>query len=331
MDKTQPLLEQLFLAGEQLHNDSTSYARFSLLLTDNVVELLAHRKVLGTVYRGGPEHGRRSSIIEEYADEVKKATGQDFAEKLKFLRRHGFVSMDQSEFAIEVHRLRGKVYHQGMRDEPILRAVAWEYHEMACELFAALTEPYSISGFSNSQPTTTIVGITNAVNGFDFGSISWLKAVAGYLQKAKPAYDFSLSDVLAKFLDERLTEMMSMLEVIAEESDQSLEQALHNVLFLDQFDFDAIETDPGDLTMGDVFSRAKAAFSPPATLKKLRRWSERTNRLSRAEDSATAMQQYVKLVLDIEDVETSIWRRGFHHDLWGDHQFNMTRDEGGHK
>jgi hypothetical protein len=35
-------IEQLDLAGQQLQTDNPSYARFTLLLTDNALELLLH-------------------------------------------------------------------------------------------------------------------------------------------------------------------------------------------------------------------------------------------------------------------------------------------------
>ena len=96
-----PCIEQLDLAATQLRvTDNASYARFALILTDNIVELMMHKQcevefILDESW---------APILPEkqkYKPGLKRRVlGHHFEEKPKFLAKLGKISKDEMDFIL---------------------------------------------------------------------------------------------------------------------------------------------------------------------------------------------------------------------------------------
>jgi hypothetical protein len=141
-------IEQLDLAAEHLALGDANNARFALMLSDNLVELMLHQcaKEKRAELK---EYSWRAEKF-EHEKQLDKALGRFFDEKVKFARLVGRVSDDVSESVRIGHLFRNDVYHVGLQHQEVLPAVAAFYFDLACQLCA----DYQVRawGYSPGQP-----------------------------------------------------------------------------------------------------------------------------------------------------------------------------------
>lgn len=334
MQKLQPTLEQLHLAAVQLHESGPAYARFSVLLTDNTVELLAHEHIMAMVFRDGLSRERKSmhgvTRTQYTMQEVKRATGQDFSAKLSFLARHGVIDDDLRDFANGAHQIRNTVYHQGVRDEPILWSLAWHYHEIACDIFTRLQGGWSI------HPDFPLSDLTRFL--LDFGNHKLtvdehLARAAEHLRAAKPARTKSLSEVLSDALCARLEQLGVTLDIAANDGPNpagDIDELIRSALFREQYDFaqDQSQCDSDEEFRAWHARRdaAKAAFKPGVNERTLARWADRARELASSE-ATRALRQYQHLVREMTGTEEALDRLAWEIDLYNDQMLQEWKDE----
>lgn len=212
-----PCVEQLDRAALELREGTPVSSRLALILTDNIVELVAHRKCQsifnskGAPYLRDVDDGTYSRIARH------RVLGQHFDEKNKFLLREGEITHPEFEFIRICHGIRGEAYHSGLTHEEIMLPLAWEYHQLACDLFSRLrtgSRVYSLSATYSARFDSYAAGHTRgsviAGNHLDEAEI------ANKLNAARPMLEVSLQEALARNLLAKVDRIDEMLNYLAE-------------------------------------------------------------------------------------------------------------------
>ena len=80
--------------------------------------------------------------------------GHHVEEKTKFCRKVGIITQDEFVFIATGHKYRNELYHVGIRHDDMIYALAWQYHELACDLFVKL-KPRAFGWGPNLQISET--------------------------------------------------------------------------------------------------------------------------------------------------------------------------------
>jgi hypothetical protein len=142
------ILEQLDVASEHLATPDVHNARFSLMLTDNVVELVLHQIAKDRQSRFKWSHLKRDEY--PHAKALDKALQRSFEAKVKFARLGGEVDARTAQTISILHDYRNEVYHVGLQHEAILPALAAFHFDTACQ-FVSGYDPYGLSWGSNMR------------------------------------------------------------------------------------------------------------------------------------------------------------------------------------
>lgn len=192
-------IEQLDLAARQLEEQNPSYARFALILTDNVVELIIHRVCTHELAHDDLwiKLGKPRFTPEQRKDFL----GQRFDRKVKRCKDIGNISSEQSDAIQICHKYRNELYHAGLKYNDIIWDIAWYYHNIAIDL---LENVFPDHYWSSGDVVTPAIEKHAGENGKKV--LSAMDEVAESLRRAKmnrqrtlPA---SLSDSAVKRTDE---------------------------------------------------------------------------------------------------------------------------------
>lgn len=126
-----PVAEQLDRAGRELADGRPVSGRIALILVDNALELMCHRKAEDIL-----TYGARGKTLS--TGQRADLRGQDFNAKIAVLRALGHVPQDQARAAATFHRHRNQLYHVGLRDDPVVGDLARLYYELAVGLMPGL-------------------------------------------------------------------------------------------------------------------------------------------------------------------------------------------------
>lgn len=128
------VLEQLDLALEHLSKHEVHSARFGLMMTDNVLELVFHQiakdkdRELRSWQRKFDEYPHKAALAE--------AQGQHFDAKVRFAKINGLIDEETSLTIRNLHGFRNQLYHAGLQHEEILPDLAEFYLNIACGVLA---------------------------------------------------------------------------------------------------------------------------------------------------------------------------------------------------
>jgi hypothetical protein len=331
----QPAIEQLDLAGRQLHLPGTAYARFALLLADNMVELMCHQQAEFLIMLD-QDRGRWASRRFTAKDE-QDALGQRFDEKVKFVARAGKLTEEQRDFILRAHQFRNECYHAGLVHEDILWDLAWSYHDLACELVVQLRPGWAWGLQFRGAPSPAIQEhLKNAGLGADS---DWLQLptlcprVVTSVKATKPASKRTLSDALSASAMRQLERLTERLQFIAEDGLQAgdADGALKAVLFRRQPGLDDlkagldIQADDGFREWIRRFEEAEQAFKPPVTMKSVERWQARAADLKRTPTPSAAIVRYTDLRREFSDVADAVAEAAMQLDREIQHQIDVMR------
>lgn len=143
-------IQQLDLAITQLEEGSPSYARFALILIDNIVELLIHKYCEHIVMLD--EHSSRWIHPKFSLKQREDARGQRFDRKVKLCKFDGKFTDDQAAEIIILHQYRNEQYHTGLTNDDVIWDLAWHYHQIATKCFVDLVTMYSYGSGSVMTP-----------------------------------------------------------------------------------------------------------------------------------------------------------------------------------
>jgi hypothetical protein len=137
-------LEQLDLALEQVGKGDPYSARFALMLTDNVIELMIHQ-IAETASKQLVGHDLRSRreipLDYPHRSTLKKALGQSFPSKVSFAQLTGRLTDEQATSVLILHKTRNELYHLGARDDDLLPHLARFYLAFTCDILRHYEPP----------------------------------------------------------------------------------------------------------------------------------------------------------------------------------------------
>lgn len=142
------VLEQLDLAHEHVVKRDPHNARFSLMLTDNALELVFHQAAKDKSLLTRNFSRSRDDYPNKAA--LDRALGRSFADKLNFVVLEGGLSRNIANTIGIMHKLRNEVYHAGLMHEAILPQIAAFYFSEACQ-YIAQYEPLFFGWSSNDR------------------------------------------------------------------------------------------------------------------------------------------------------------------------------------
>lgn len=127
------IVEQLDRAVTELAVDHPLNARIALILIDNAAELIIHRRCESIV-----RADRKRGVPTLTAAKRRSILGHYFAEKIKFIEKTSGLSAEERHFIGELHGHRNKLYHVGLENDDIIRALATAYFQLTCDLLVRL-------------------------------------------------------------------------------------------------------------------------------------------------------------------------------------------------
>lgn len=324
------VLEQLDLAGKQLEHVHPSYARFALLLVDNMVELMLHRQCREAVR--ADDLLRLISEPKYDAKEREKVLGHHIDAKIKFCRKLEIIDQDEFDFIRTAHEYRNELYHVGMRHDDLLYPLAWEYHSLACILFAKLkvrgyewrTDDQRSEAARKHWPTDASPFLANG-SAFSYASASLLAT--------KPPLLTAFADQVATYATRAVQDVDDALDFLVHENPNRLSEA--EVLQDVQFN-GFIRSEAGEIALGlppkpspDVYlkrvTEVRANWTAAYKLRPTPRWRRRAEGLARLSSSADVLRRYVSLRNEMKRLEGTVFGAAADLDGWIQHQIDVAR------
>jgi len=124
------IVEQLDLALEHLGKRTVHDARFSLMMTDNALELVLHQIVEDKRREAGSWQYREKPY--PYETQLRKAYLGSFSDKVAFARIEAGLDDKTARTFNILHDYRNDLYHAGLAHESILQTLAQFYFNTAC-------------------------------------------------------------------------------------------------------------------------------------------------------------------------------------------------------
>ena len=298
-------IEQLDLAAHQLHRATSAYARFALILTDNVLELMLHRFAEQELKW---DEMWRVLSRQKYSDEEReRVLGQDFEEKPKFARKLELLSDSEMIFILICHRYRNQLYHRGIVHESVIFDIAWHYHDVVCRLMPLLHK--GSFGWRMGQPVSDVVKAYCGEKGLTHDPQGLLPLVAKRLADAKGRTPRSLAEALGSAAVARLEELDGNIEFLM--SDSAIKRTREDVIFdaqawpflLSDEAKGSIQLKPGEeiQSFRQAFALLRERWNPPISNDPVPRWRDRATQLHHEVSPLKALEKYQQLMDQMDD------------------------------
>ena len=303
-------IEQLDLAAKQLHTRQPSFARFALILTDNIVELMLYRrcKQIITEDDGYFSYGTQFGGKHEFdAKTLAKVMGQHFDERPKFCRKQGLLQEDEMDFVIIAHKYRNEVYHVGIRHEDFLFPIAWQYHEFACDIFKKLSPLYRV--WSSHDVISETVARHTGSDGIRIESPDDdIAVVTTSLKASKPPLDLQFSEYLGQAAIRRVDEFNCALQWLSEELKVDQSKLLVDLQFKgfvsaeDSPHIEEFSTVSSKEEFERFVSKVRAAWKPKFPASPGDRWMKRAKSLRGDANPLLAMKKFQSILDEMEAI-----------------------------
>lgn len=132
------IAEQLDKAASELAIDHPINDRLALILIDNAIELVLERKLSLELLS---DYGTFRSAT---AATRKAARSKALPDRLQASVDVTLLTAREAAFVAAAHRQRNRLYHEGGGREPYIRALAFPYFRLACDLFVRLDAGFQI-------------------------------------------------------------------------------------------------------------------------------------------------------------------------------------------
>ena len=205
------IVEQLDLALEHVLKGDVHNCRFSLMLTDNAVELLLHQFAKDKAgYNNTFSHLR-----EKYPHNaaLTKALGKAFDAKVKFAKIEGKLGNAPARTFSIMHDYRNEIYHVGLQHESILPSLARFYLEAACTYMKDF-KPYGL-GWGSSQKLPERAKKYFQGKSFMPGKIEDFESACAKIAAASGHDTASFVEVLADDVDEVVSTQDTCIDIVA--------------------------------------------------------------------------------------------------------------------
>lgn len=330
MERISHIIEQLDLAGKQLQKANATYGRFALLLTDNIVELILHEQCgyefLSDDALRGPERCK-------YTPELrKKVLGQHFVVKAKFCRQIGLINNDQLELIRIGHRYRNELYHIGIKYEPIVYAIAWEYHNAACDLFTLARScgyrivPKDVLSEVVRYHANDLV----TQDGMLVDPYRFRQGVSNSLKQMKPQLPRSFVEIICDFAIEKVEAVIENISFLSEGSsrDGKETEVLHEIQFakyLKEY-FPTVNSPHGSpAEFFESVRQLRANWNPKYQLNPTPRWLERARHLAGEKTSINVLRKFENLKRDMQEFEELVDKAAIEFDQYIQGQIDQLR------
>lgn len=309
METTYLAIEQLDLSARQLLPNTPSFDRFSLILSDNIIELMLYEKCREAFLhdKGWHSYGNWWGGEGRYSPAFQAdILGQHFERRPKFCRTLGVISEEELEFILILHSYRNEVYHVGIRHNDVLHALAWQYHEFACDLFARICPIYRI--WRVGEKLSDAVK-THLPGGPESAST---EEAAVSLKGLKPSLPAPFSELISSAILERVEEFAGWLWYIADEDEGKEERALRDAQFhVHMYGKSSQYTDElskiQDVAEYTAFvSKVREEWRPEYTKNPTHRFETRAKALRSESNPLIAVKKFQKLCDDLEPIANVI-------------------------
>lgn len=325
------IIEQLDLAGKQLQKTNATYGRLALLLTDNIVELIFHEQC---EYEFLSDHALRGLTRCKYTPELrKKVLGQHFDEKAKFCRRIGLINDDHLDLILIGHRYKNELYHIGIKYEPIVYAIAWEYHNAACDLFMlARSCGYRIVP-KDELPEVVRYHTDDLItrDGMPVDHDRFRQEVANSLKHIKPQLSRSFVEIIFDFAIEKVEAVIENILFLSEDTRRrggKETEVLHEIQFtkfLQEY-LPTVNPPPGTHTEFFEFVRhLRTEWKPKYRSNPTARWLERARHLAGEKTSIDVLRKFEGLKRDMKEFEEMVDKAAIEFDLYIQGQIDQLR------
>ena len=295
MDRLYSCIEQMELSARQLHLPGPSFARFSLLLTDNIVELMLHRMCERCFREDDLSHSPKKRKYDQITR--RRILGRHFDEKLKFVLAIEYLSRDEGEIIRIAHSYRNEVYHTGIRYEPILHGLAWEYHAVACGVLAKY-RPGSTTHAHNVDVSEAVLKILDTSEPWRLSYEAARARAVEKLERLRPEREGSLALVLSQYAVEKVERIQKALQFVVEENPMHMTAAE----ILDHIQFNHYAFDPEakrlDDSVGNVpggmaiqLQALRKSWRPRHKTDPTHRWMSRARKLSSETTPASGLPE----------------------------------------
>jgi hypothetical protein len=325
-------IEQLDLAGKQLQKVNSTSGRFALLLTDNIVELTLHEQCdvefLSDNTWGGLGLCKYSPNLR------KKVLGQHFEQKAKFCRQINLVNDDQLDLIRIAHQYRNELYHTGIKYEPIVYAIAWEYHNFACDLFASARRGGRGYGVVPRDDLSGVVrchvGDLITEDGNFVDPIKFRQGVADSLKNMKPQLSRSFVEIICDFAIEKVEAVIANIYFLSEDNRRGATETevLHEIQFTKflQGYFSTPSSLPGSPAEGfELVRRLRKKWKPKYRSNPTLRWLDRARGLATEKTSVDVLRKFQSLKKDMQEFEEMIEEAAVGFELYIQAQIDQAR------
>lgn len=311
MDHLIVCVEQLDRASDELGDGSPIAGRLALILTDNVVELLMHRRCEDIFQREAgfdPDPAKPGRYSRAARGRV---LGQRFDEKYKFLLGEGDLTQQELDFVRICHDIRGEAYHAGLTHDAFIRALAAEYHALACALVRRLQVSWRTAS-STDQYGSRLEKHLRAGPGrlSDRYLGTPVDEIAASLNAGRPSSDVPLQNALADALWTRIDAIESNLQYLVDGTPGGKGSAEDELTEAQRWAdlFSGIPLDVQERTdeySAYVIRRRKemeASWQPKLRALPMASWQARAEGVRRA-TTMSALTRYEQISNDIEYIE----------------------------
>jgi hypothetical protein len=312
MRYTYECIEQLDLSGNQLKNGSPNYSRFSLMLTDNIVELMLHRQCEDEIRTDDMFSGRYH--IPKYSKAMRDLDlSKYFEDKVKFCKKIKRISDDEQDIIVIAHKYRNQLYHVGLKYEDIIYSLAYHYYQLACKLFRrfGLLSYY----WSSSDSVSDIVKChvkDDLASPLDYNTM--IDRVVDSLLSVPPILKEPIYETLSNSALDKVKEIEDGLDYLTECHPRGFSKS--EILEEIQFYYSLSNNDPdikidcskfeNCFEVSQEMERVRKAWSPKHKKNPISRWRERAIGIRNERTPISVLKKYENLINDMSYLQEAV-------------------------
>jgi hypothetical protein len=206
------VVEQLDLALEHIGKGEVHDARFSLMLTDNALELVLHQIVKDK--RAEASSWRYHYKPYPYETQLRKAFLGSFSDKVAFARLEAGLEAQRAQTFNIMHDYRNDLYHAGLAHQGILLSLACFYFHTSCD-FISQYEPLGLSWGSGQKLPERAQKYFKGHRTFP-GSREDFADACNTMAAASGFHASNVADVLAEDMDKVIEDVDICLQIVAD-------------------------------------------------------------------------------------------------------------------
>lgn len=185
MQQSLLVIEQMDRAARELATDHPINSRLALILVDNALELVIHRRCKERALLDMHLHKQAWSDAKLSQTQCRDALGRRLNKKLDVLHALDLITTEERRFINICHEnYRNELYHVGIMHEGLIRAIAGQYYKLTCDLIGRL-QPSTLDWSSDNRTTEIGARYVGHSNGL-LSPFNELKELPGKLMAELP-------------------------------------------------------------------------------------------------------------------------------------------------